>query len=66
MRMTIAFIAFAIFIIAIELFTGCAIIGWTGDNMVVEREKSPGPYWFAVILHALIGVLLPILYLVTS
>lgn len=64
--MVIAFILFSVFIIAIELYTGCAIIGWTGDNMVIEREKSPGPYWFAVILHALIGILLPILYPVTS
>ena len=64
--MAIAFIVFTIFVVVMELFTGCAIIGWTGDNMVVPREKSPGPYRFAVILHSLAGILLPILYLIVK
>jgi len=25
--------------------------------MVIEREKSPGPYWFAMAMHALITVI---------
>jgi hypothetical protein len=30
-------------IIVLELFCGFALIGWTGDRMLVERAKSPGP-----------------------
>ncbi|MEM7456348.1 MAG: hypothetical protein AAF456_18525 [Planctomycetota bacterium] len=52
---------FSIFIIALELFTGFAVIGWTGDNMLVERARSPGPYWFAIVLHVLIAIGLPAL-----
>jgi hypothetical protein len=56
------FCTFSIFIVALELFTGCALIGWTGDNMVVQREKSPGPYWFAIVLHSLIGIVIPAIF----
>ena len=59
--LAIGFTVFTLFIIGLELFTGCAVIGWAGDNMIVEREKSPGPYWFAIILHVLVGVGLPLL-----
>lgn len=51
---------FSLFIIALELLTGFAVIGWAGDSMVVEREKSPGPYWFTIVLHCLIGIALPV------
>ena len=44
-----------------ELWTGIAVVGWSGDNMVVERSKSPGPYWFTMAIHTLIGVSLPVL-----
>lgn len=60
--MTVGFSLFSVFIIGLELFTGCALIGWAGDNMVIEREKSPGPYWFAIVLHSLVGIGLPILF----
>ena len=43
-----------------ELFTGCALVGWSGDNVVVEREKAPGPYWFTVALHSFVGIAMPL------
>jgi hypothetical protein len=57
----IAWFLFSIGVIALELYTGCAIVGWTGDNMVVQRHTSPGPYWFAVFLHVLVGIVFPLL-----
>jgi hypothetical protein len=39
-----------------ELWTGIAVMGWTGDFATVERAKSPGPYWFTMALHTLIGI----------
>jgi len=66
MLISIGIGVFSLFVIGLELFTGCALIGWAGDNMVVEREKSPGPYWFAVILHSLIGIGLPLLFVIAS
>ncbi|MEM7782890.1 MAG: hypothetical protein AAF939_13760 [Planctomycetota bacterium] len=59
--LAIGFTIFALFVIGLELFTGFAMIGWTGDYMVVEREKSPGPFWFTIILHMLVGFGLPLL-----
>ena len=48
-------------IICLEPLTGVALIGLAGDEMLVEREKSPGPYWFAIALHFLIGIGAPYL-----
>lgn len=45
----------------LELWTGCAIAGWAGDKAIVQREKSPGPYWAVMALQTAIliaGVLL--------
>ncbi len=64
--MVIGLSVFSVFIIGLELFTGCAIIGWAGDNMVVERQKAPGPYWFAITLHCLVGIGLPIVIMFAS
>ncbi|WDQ16666.1 hypothetical protein [Rhodopirellula sp. P2] len=60
--MMLVFTAFALLLIGLELFTGCAMLGWAADKMVVEREKSPGPYWFAIALHSVVGIGLPILF----
>ena len=56
---TIATCLFSLGMIFLELMFGLAVIGWTGDNMVVEREKTPGPFWFAIIVHALVGIGFP-------
>ncbi|MDP1561588.1 MAG: hypothetical protein Q8M16_09345 [Pirellulaceae bacterium] len=48
--------------IALELFTGFAVIGWAGDFMVVQKEKSPGPYWFAIIIQLLSFVGFGVIY----
>ena len=53
---------FSALIIALELFTGFAVIGWTGDYMMVEREKSPGPFWFAIVVQLLIFVGFGLIY----
>lgn len=39
-------------IFVLELWTGFAYIGWLGANGVIERETHPGPYWYAMVLHA--------------
>ncbi len=52
---------FLFFVIGLELYTGFAFLGWAGDNRVVEREKSPGPYWFAISFHLLIAIGFPLL-----
>ena len=48
--MPLAALIFALGITILDLFTGFATIGWSGGNMVVERAKSPGPYWFTIVL----------------
>lgn len=57
------FSLFGLFIVGLELFTGFAFIGWTGDNMLVERKKNPGPYWFGIAVHILLALGIPILRL---
>ena len=64
--MALACLLFALGIITVELFTGFAVVGWSGDNMVVQRAKSPGPYWFTILLHGLIGLGLPLLVLLSG
>lgn len=54
---------FSLFVLVLELYLGVAILGWVGDKMIVEREKSPGPYWFAIALHSIIGIGLPTLFM---
>jgi hypothetical protein len=48
-------------VLVAEFWTGFAVIGWSGDNVVIDRRKSPGPYWFMMLLHTVIGVGLPLL-----
>lgn len=64
--MAILLSVFALFIVTSELATGQAIVGWTGNNMTVDRRKSPGPYWFSIAIHSLIGIGIPLLYVFTS
>ncbi len=47
-------------VLVAEWWSGIAVVGWTGDNMVIEREKSPGPYWFTMTLHTFVGLTLPL------
>lgn len=59
MSVTSVLVAVAPFVvIGLELCSGCAVMGWTGDRMVVEREKSPGPYWFSIALHTVMAAFL--------
>ncbi len=49
-------------VLAAEFWAGIAVDGGTfGDDMVVEREKAPGPYWFTMAIHTAIGVGVPLL-----
>ena len=57
------FSLFAFVVVGIELYSGVAIIGWTGNNMVVEREKHPGPYWFAIAIQLAFVIGIPMLQL---
>ena len=51
-----------VLVLALQLFSGFAVIGWTGDYMMVEKEKSPGPYWFAIALQLLVSVIFGEIY----
>ena len=66
MVFAVAALVVSLGIIVLELFSGFALIGWTGDRMLVERAKSPGPYWFTIVLHAAIGIAIPLLFLVAE
>ena len=52
---------FGLFVVVFELGTGCAVLGWAGDKMVVDRRKNSGPYWIAIALHIFIVIGLPLL-----
>ena len=48
-------------VLVAEFWTGNAVVGLSGEDMLIEREKSPSSYWFMMALHTLIGVGLPVL-----
>jgi hypothetical protein len=35
----------------LEFWTGIAVGGWAGNKLVIDRAKSPGPYWFVMGLQ---------------
>ncbi len=37
------------------------MVGSSGDDVVIQRDKSPGPYWFTMTLHVLIAVVASLL-----
>lgn len=45
----------------LELWSGFAFSGWASKNMLVEREKSPGPYWFIMALQTIVLITIPLL-----
>ena len=49
-------------VLVAEFWTGVAVVGLTGDYMVIEREKSASGYWFVMAIHMFIGVGLPVLF----
>jgi integral membrane sensor domain MASE1 len=51
---------FAIFIIVLEVVTGCAVAGWAPKKSVVVRQESPRAFWFAIILHVVVGIVIPL------
>ena len=57
----IIILLFALFVVALELRTGVAVLGWPGNGRAAARRKNPGPYWIAITLHMLAGIGLPIL-----
>ncbi len=48
-------------ILVAEFWTGFAVIGFSGDDMLIDRKKSPGPYWLVMAIQTAIGVGLPLL-----
>lgn len=48
-------------ILVAEFWTGIAVGGLSGDQMVVERAKQPGPYWCIMAVHTLAGIGVPLL-----
>jgi hypothetical protein len=53
-------------VLVAEFWTGIAVVGWSGDKMVIERRKSPGPYWFTMAIHTVIGVGIALLSLLAT
>ena len=51
----------AICVLVAELWTGFAVCGLSGDDLVIDRRKSPGPYWFMMSLHGVASVAIPLL-----
>lgn len=45
----------------LELWTGIAVAGWSGEQSLIEREKKPGPYWFVMALQTMVLIVVPIL-----
>jgi hypothetical protein len=44
---------FSTIIFISEIWTGYAVIGWSGDRSVIEKAKNPGPYWLALTVQAI-------------
>ncbi|NNE00567.1 MAG: hypothetical protein HKN47_24905 [Pirellulaceae bacterium] len=64
MAVTIAtfFIAVsAVLTYILQLCTGFAVAGWTGDHALIDRRKKPGPYWFVMALQTLLLIIVPTL-----
>ena len=51
----------SILILAAEFWLGVAVVGFSGDRIIIERANAPGPYWLMMALHTVIGVGLPVL-----
>lgn len=68
MSITMILAAIAPFLlIGLQLYAGCAVVGWTGDFGVVEREKNPGAYWTVIGFHTIIAAFFALLmYAVSS
>ncbi len=45
----------------LQLWTGFAVAGLTGDNALVDRRTKPGPYWFIMAFQTLVMFGIPIL-----
>lgn len=45
--------------VIVELITGHAVVGWSGRMMLASRRKLPGPYWFSILLHLFLLILVP-------
>ena len=54
-------IAIAIVTYVLELWTGIAMAGWSGEKSLVYRQKTPGPYWFVMFLQTAIFLGVPAL-----
>ena len=45
----------------LQLWTGFAVAGWAGDRSLIERAKSPGPYWFVMVLQTAVLIVISVL-----
>ncbi|TWT65083.1 hypothetical protein [Allorhodopirellula solitaria] len=61
------FVAFyilpAVFVLTylLQLWSGFAVAGISGDQVLVDRRTRPGPYWFIMAIQTMILVVAPIL-----
>ena len=51
----------AICIYVVQLWTGVAVIGGSGEQPLLERNKRPGPYWFVMAIQTLVLFVVPVL-----
>ena len=45
----------------LQLWTGFAVVGWSGNIALVDRRTKPGPYWFVIALQTLLLVIAAVL-----
>ena len=57
--MILGVVAMATYVL--QLWTGIAFAGWSGDQSLIERDKRPGPYWFVMTLQTLVLIVVPVL-----
>ncbi len=59
--LAIALSCVSVCILLAEIWTGIAVIGWQGEQPFLDRSKTPGPYWFMMLLHTIAAVGIPAL-----
>ncbi len=45
----------------LQLWTGFAVAGWSGEQSLIERAKSPDSYWFVMASQAAVLIEISVL-----
>jgi len=46
---------------ALELWTGFAVVGWPGENALIDRRTKPGPYWLVMAVQTTLLIVILVL-----